>query len=171
MTDKVTRQDHAKEAGEMARLLSYVFILLASGGLFLSSLAIPASRFERLGAGAFPQMVFAALMLMSLVAIVDALRKVPRAAYGRFARETAAWARRRYLVFVVLAALGIYIVLLPILGFSIASFLFILGLELLLMPRGWKTAVIAVVVAVVFSFGLNWLFAEVFNVFLPRGGR
>jgi len=24
-------------------------------------------------------------------------------------------------------------------------------------------------VAVVFSFGLNWLFAEVFTVFLPRG--
>ena len=114
-------------------------------------------------------MVFGALALMSLVAIVDALRKIPGAAYGRFTRETVAWARRRYLVFVVLAALGVYIVLLPLLGFSISSFLFILGLELVLMPRGWKTLLIALIVAVVFSFGLNWLFAEVFDVFLPRG--
>ena len=169
MTDKVTPQDHAKEAGETARLLSYLVLLIASVGLFASAYAIPASRFERLGAGAFPQMVFGALALMSLVAIVDALRKIPAAAYGRFAAETVAWMRRRYLVFVVLAALGVYIVLLPLLGFSIASFLFILGLELVLMPRGWKTLLLALVVAVVFSFGLNWLFAEVFDVFLPRG--
>ena len=169
MTDKVTSPDHVKEAGETARLLSYVALLLASGGLFVSAFAIPASRFERLGAGAFPKMVFGALMLMSLVAIVDALRKVPRAAYGRFASQTVAWARRRYLVFVVLAALAAYIAVLPLLGFSIASLLFILGLELVLMPRGWKTLLIALIVAVVFSFGLNWLFAEVFDVFLPRG--
>lgn len=155
----------------MARLLSYAFILIASCGLFFSALAIPASRFERLGAGAFPKMVFAALMFMSLIAVIDALRKIPRAAYGRFTHETLAWARRSYLIFVVLAALGVYIAALPMLGFSIASFLFILGLELVLMPRGWVNILVALIMAVVFSFGLNWLFAEVFDVFLPRGGR
>lgn len=171
MTDKVTSQDHAKEAGETARLLSFVLILLASAGLFISALAIPDSRFERLGAGAFPQMVFVALMFMSTVAIVDALRKISRPAYGRFLRETVAWVRRRHLVFVVLAALGTYIAMMPMLGFSVASFIFILGVELVLMPRDWKTMLIALIVAIVFSFGLNWLFAEVFDVFLPRGDR
>ncbi len=171
MTDKVISQDHVKEAGETARLLSYIAILFASGGLFVSAFAIPASRFERLGAGAFPKIVFAGLMLMSLVAVIDALRKIPRTAYSRFIGETVSWVRRRHLVFVVLAALGTYIVALPFLGFSIASFLFILGLELVLMPRGWVTILIALAVAIVFSFGLNLLFAEVFDVFLPRGGR
>jgi len=37
------------------------------------------------------------------------------------------------------------------------------------MPRTPKSIALAAVVAVVFSFGLNWLFAEVFTVFLPRG--
>ncbi|GAW36966.1 tripartite tricarboxylate transporter TctB family protein [Roseovarius sp. A-2] len=171
MTDKVTPQARAQEAGETARLLSYILILLASAGLFVTAMAIPASRFESLGAGAFPKMVFGALMLMSVVAIIDALRKLPSAAYGRFVCEAVAWARRRHLIFVVLAALGAYIVVLPMLGFSIASFVFIFGLELALMPRGWKTLLIATIVATVFSFGLNWLFAEVFNVFLPRGGN
>ncbi|MCA0998695.1 tripartite tricarboxylate transporter TctB family protein [Alloyangia pacifica] len=159
----------AKEAGEIARLLSYVLILFASVGLFLAAAGIPTSRFERLGAGAFPKIVFAGIALMAVVAIVDALRKIPSDAYGRFASQTCAWARRSYLVFVTLAALAVYLILIPLLGFSIASFLFILGVQLVLMPRRPATMLIAVVVAVVFSFGLNWLFAEVFNVFLPRG--
>lgn len=169
MTDRVSPQERAKEAGETARLLSYVVILLASGGLFVSALAIPTSRFERLGAGAFPKLVFAGLMLMAVIAIVDALRKIPASAYRRFGAETLGWARRRYLIFVCLAALGAYIALIPVLGFSIASLLFIFGLELVLMPRRPVMILLGLVVAVVFSYGLNWLFAEVFDVFLPRG--
>lgn len=159
----------AKEAGEIARLLSYVLILFASVGLFLAAAGIPTSRFEKLGAGAFPKIVFAGIALVAVIAIIDALRKIPAGAYGRFAAQTCAWARRRYLVFVTLAALAVYLILIPVLGFSIASFLFILALELVLMPRRPATLLIAVIVAAVFSFGLNWLFAEVFTVFLPRG--
>ncbi|MCA0922523.1 tripartite tricarboxylate transporter TctB family protein [Pseudooceanicola nanhaiensis] len=169
MSENGFNKEQAREAGEIARLLSYVLILIASVALFLSAAAIPTTRFERLGAGAFPKIVFAGLALMAVVAIVDALRKIPTDAYGRFAAETVAWAKRRSLVFVCLAAFGIYIVAIPVLGFSIASFVFILAVELVLMPRSPKTLIIAVIAAAVFSFGLNWLFAEVFTVFLPRG--
>lgn len=160
----------AREAGEIARLLSYVLILIASGGLYLSATAIPTSRFERLGAGAFPKIVFAGLALMAVIAIADALRRIPRGAWGRFACATVAWAGRRSLVFICLAALAAYIVAIPVLGFSIASLVFVLAVALVLMPRRPVTLLIAVIAALVFSFGLNWLFAEVFNVFLPRGG-
>lgn len=159
----------AREAGEIARLLSYVLILVASISLFLAAAAIPTSRFERLGAGAFPKIVFAGIALAALIAIIDALRKIPAGSYGQFARQTAAWTKRRYLVFVTLATLAVYLILIPLVGFSIASFVFILGLELVLMPRRPVTLLIAIIVAAVFSFGLNWLFAEVFTVFLPRG--
>lgn len=159
----------AKEAGEIARLLSYVLILIAAVGLFLAAAGIPASRFERLGAGAFPKIVFAGIALVAVIAIIDALRKIPAGSYARFAGQTVAWVKRRHLVFVTLAALAAYLILIPLLGFSIASFVFIFGLELVLMPRRPATLVIAVIVAAIFSFGLNWLFAEVFTVFLPRG--
>lgn len=158
-----------REAGEIARLLSYVLILVASISLFLAATALPTSRFERLGAGAFPKIVFAGIALVALIAIIDALRKIPASAYGHFARQTEAWAKRRYLVFVTLATLAVYLILIPLVGFSIASFIFILGLELVLMPRRPVTLLIALIVAGIFSFGLNWLFAEVFTVFLPRG--
>ena len=65
--------------------------------------------------------------------------------------------------------LGACLIAIPVLGFSLASFLFIFGLEVVLMPRRPVAIAVALVVALVFSFGLNWLFAEVFNVFLPRG--
>lgn len=163
-------KEWGREAGEIARLLSYIVILVASAGLFLAADAIPASRFEQLGAGAFPQIVFAAIALVSMVAIIDALRRIPSPAYRRFGAQTVGWAKTRYLVFISLSSLTIYLLAIPYLGFSIASFIFLFGLQTVLMPRQPKTILVAAVTALVFSFGLNWLFAEVFMVFLPRGG-
>jgi len=161
--------DRAAEAGEVARLISYILILLASAGLFVAATKIPTSRFERLGPGAFPEIVFGGIVLVALIATVDALRKIPRGAYGRFTAQTAAWVRKRYLVFITLGAMTAYLLAIPIAGFPIASLIFLFTLQVILMPRRPRSIAIAAVVAVVFSFGLNWLFAEVFTVFLPRG--
>lgn len=161
--------DRTREAGEIARLLSYMAILLASVGLFVAATAIPASRFEALGAGAFPMITFALLALVAAIATVDALRKIPSRAYGHFAADTIAWARRRYLVFVCLGALILYLLAIPKAGFSIASLVFLFALQLILMPRRPVSIMVAAIVSLVFSFGLNWLFAEVFTVFLPKG--
>ncbi|WP_319772595.1 tripartite tricarboxylate transporter TctB family protein [Breoghania sp.] len=169
MNDHSFSKEQVKEAGEIARLLSYVLLLCASAGLFISANAIPTSRFERLGAGAFPKIVFAGMALVAVIAIIDALRKIPRDAYGRFLSTSADWARRRYLVFVCLAALSACLAAIPVLGFSIASFLFIAMIQLVLMPRKPVNLFAGLIVALVFSFGLNWLFANVFTVFLPRG--
>jgi hypothetical protein len=158
-----------QEAGEIARLLSYVALFLGSVGLLISARSIPASRFESLGAGAFPTIVFGLIALVSAGAIFGAMRDIPKAAYGQFLSQTVAWARRCYLVFVSLGAFTVYLVAIPILGFSIASFIFLFCLQLILMPRSAKSILLALIIAVVFSFGLNWLFADVFTVFLPKG--
>lgn len=159
----------SREAGEIARLLSYVALLAGAAALFVSAGDIPASRFEALGAAAFPRFVFAAIGLVAIIAIVDALRKIPISAWARFGADTVSWARRRSLVFICLAAFALYIGLLPVLGFTLSSFGFVFGLQVLLMPRKPATLVIALAAALIFSFGINWLFAEVFTVFLPRG--
>lgn len=161
--------DKVLEAGEIARLLSYFIILIASVGLFFAADNIPTSRFETLGAGAFPQIVCAAIGLLTIFAIVDSLRKISYLGYGRFYTEVKAWMHRRYLVFITLGALALYILVIPIIGFSIASMIFIFTVQVILMPRTTKSIAIAFITALVFSFGLNWLFAEVFTVFLPRG--
>jgi len=158
-----------QEASEIARLLSYVALFVGSIGLMIAAQTIPASRFEALGAGAFPTIVFALIALVSAGAILGAVRVIPKTAYAEFTAAAVAWARRCYLVFVSLGAFTVYLLAIPVLGFSIASFIFLFGLQLVLMPRTAKSIALAVAVAVVFSFGLNWLFAEAFTVFLPKG--
>lgn len=157
------------EAGEIARFLSYIFLLAASAALFVSAGQIPSSMFETLGAGAFPRFVFAAIFLVALVAAVDSQRKIPRQAWGRLSSEVRQFVKVRYLVVTCFAVFVAYLLLLPVVGFSVASFAFVFSMQVILMPRNPVTLVIAALVALTFSFGLNALFADVFNVFLPRG--
>lgn len=157
------------EAGEVARFLSYIVLLLASVALFVSAGHIPGSMFETLGAGAFPRFVFGTIILVAFIAVVDSMRKIPRDTWGRFGVNTLHWIKSRFLVILCFGIFVSYLLVLPILGFSFASFVFVLAIQWLLMPRSPVTILIAVLVALAFSFGLNSLFADVFNVFLPRG--
>lgn len=158
-----------EEAGEVARLISYAAILAVSIFLFFDARGLPTSRWEVLGAGAFPQLVFGLLSALSGLAIVGSLRKLSIAGASGFAAAAAGWLRRRYLVPVIAACFGGYLLAIPQVGFSVATFVFLLATQLVLAPRRWTSFLLALVVALLFSFGLNALFAEVFNVFLPRG--
>ena len=158
-----------EEAGEVARLISYAVILAVSIFLFFDARGLPTSRWEVLGAGAFPQLVFGLLSLLSGLAIVGSLRKLSLSGASGFAAAAAGWLRSRYLVPVMAACFGAYLLAIPQVGFSVATFVFLLAAQLVLAPRRWTSFLLALGIALLFSFGLNALFAEVFNVFLPRG--
>jgi hypothetical protein len=162
-------QDRGSESGEIARLLSYVALLAVSLGLFFEARAIPTSRFEVLGAGAFPMLVHACLSLLLIGSIVGSVRKLPAGAYARFASEAVAWIKARRLVFLLFACLFVYVLSMPVVGYPVATFVFLLVLQITFAPKTRMAIGIALILALIFSFGLNWLFAEVFNVFLPRG--
>lgn len=158
-----------KESGEIARLLSYIVLLVTSGGLFWEATAIPTSRFEVLGAGAFPMLVYGCLILLLASAITSSVRRIPASAYAQFAEDFQVWLKARRLVFVLFVCLGLYLAVMPIIGYSIATFVFLAVLQFWFAPKTKSAAVTVLVLAIVFSVGLNWLFDEVFNVFLPRG--
>ena len=61
------------------------------------------------------------------------------------------------------------LIALPWLGFSLASLAFLLAGQWLLGARSLKALAIAVVVALVFSLGVDTLFRDVFVISLPRG--
>jgi hypothetical protein len=73
------------------------------------------------------------------------------------------------LVFLLFACLFVYVLSMPVVGYPVATFVFLLVLQITFAPKTRMAIGIALVLALIFSFGLNWLFAEVFNVFLPRG--
>ncbi|MBF9059467.1 tripartite tricarboxylate transporter TctB family protein [Rhodobacterales bacterium HKCCSP123] len=158
-----------QESGEIARLLSYIALLAVSLGLFLEARAMPRSRFEVLGAGAFPMLVHGCLSLLLVASIIASIRKIPVGAYGVFASAIVTWAREKRLVLFLFLCLAIYVMSMPVIGYPIATLLFLLALQITLAPKTRTAIATAVVLSLIFSYGLNWLFAEVFNVFLPRG--
>ncbi|ETX30929.1 tripartite tricarboxylate transporter TctB family protein [Roseivivax isoporae] len=155
--------------GEVARLISYVALLAVSAGLFAEAWAIPVSRFETLGAGAFPMLVHGVLMLLLAGAAIGSLRRLPAGAWTAFAAAAGHWVRTRRLVIVVFACLALYLATMPVVGYPLATLAFLAVLQVTLAPKTRTAIAISLVLALLFSFGLNWLFAEVFNVFLPRG--
>lgn len=157
-------------AGAVARLLSYVLFLILSGVLFFDARELPTTRWEVLGAGAFPQIVFAVLAGLCALAFIDEVRRLPDGAIAAFFPAAVQWCRVNHLVIAMFALLAIYLIALPIVGFSWATFAFLIVVQALLSPRTPRALLIALAIAVIFSFGLNALFAEVFNVFLPRAG-
>lgn len=132
---------------------------------------LPASRWEPLGAGSFPRLVFAALVLLTALDAAGGVRRlragpgVDRRALGRLARR---WLIERRLVIALFALFALYLAAIAPLGFPLATLGFMLAAGALLAPRTARAWAIAALLAVVFSYGLNALFAGVFDVFLPR---
>lgn len=169
MTDEPERPVERKEAGEVARLLSYAVLLVAAVLLYFEASGLPTSRWEVLGAGAFPQLVLGALALLSAIAIFDSLKKLRAAGQLGFGEAVLWWLRARRLVVFLFVVFVVYLWAIPWLGFSLATLSFLLVAQALLAPRTLFALGMGLVIAVLFSYGMNWLFADVFSVFLPRG--
>lgn len=160
----------APAAVEAARFVSYALLAAAGAALFVRAGDLPSSRWEPLGAGAFPRLVLALLVVLCLMAMAGSARVlIGRSGFSRMAAWTGHYIRARRLVVTVFAALALYLWAMRPLGFGLSTFLFLLAAEFAIAPRRWTAWAISLVVALVFSFGLQFLFAEVFNVFLPRG--
>jgi hypothetical protein len=68
------------------------------------------------------------------------------------------------------AVFGVYVALLPPLGFRVATLLFVLALQWLLgRPRTMRAWLVAIAVAFVTSFATFHLFQDYLSVLLPRG--
>jgi hypothetical protein len=136
--------------------------------LFLQAGDLPSSMWEPLGSGSFPRLVLAALVLINLAIILKEARafaSLTPAEKGLVGR----WIWRHRLAFGVLALFATYIFAVPLLGFALASLVFLLASQWLLGARSIKAIGIGVVVALVFSFGVDTLFRDVFVISLPRG--
>ncbi|HEX2256238.1 MAG TPA: tripartite tricarboxylate transporter TctB family protein [Afifellaceae bacterium] len=157
-------------AEEAARLVSYLLLIALCGWLYVVAGDLPASRWEPLGAGAFPRLVVATLAFFCAVATIHSVRKLARSSqWAEPGAGARVWLARHRLVLALLVGFGVYLAVIAQLGFTLSSFLFLLFAQILLAPRTWQAWAVALAIAIVFSWGVNLLFAEVFQIFLPRG--
>lgn len=148
------------------QLLSYLIIALGALLMAFKAGSLPASRWEPMSAGVFPQIIFVSIAILCGVAAISEISKhgLPRLSFS------VAWKRLIALKAVIfnLVLFIIYVAIMPVAGFIISTFAYLLIAQFYLAPKKPITVLIAIFVATLFSIGPYYLFSEVFNIYLPR---
>src|SRR6185312_9724762 len=152
-----------------------LFCLALSLGLFALTFGLPPAVMTPVGPAFYPRIVILIFGLLSVILIVlDVLamqrRRASAAAAPGVAVAAAAPPPNYQLVLATFIEFGLYIVLIPLIGFRIATFVFVLALEVTLeWPRGNKHWAIVVAVAIATSLLCFYIFEDYLSVLLPRG--
>jgi len=148
-----------------------LIVLVLSLVLLVDSLSLPRLAIVPVGAGFYPRIVLTFLAAMSAILVVQDWRRQRRGAARLPAVAAGPAVRRDYaLVAQVFAAVGVYVLLLPLLGYRIATVLFVGLLQAVLdwpaAARQWaKLAAVAIGTAAVTYLA----FEHYLYVLLPRG--
>lgn len=156
--------------------IAALVILAASVALFVLTLGLKASSMVPIGPGFYPRIVLGITAFFSLLLLVSDLlaqRRAPApvAAVDAAAGAAASIDRPNFtLVALNFALFGAYAMLLPGLGFRIATLLYVACANALLAPpqgvRGW---VRVLALAAGTAFICHFVFESQLSVLLPRG--
>lgn len=144
--------------------------LTLSIGMFALTFGLPPAAMVPVGPAFYPRIVILLFGLLSVMLIVFDLRAARGGRPGT-AVPAAAGAQPNYrLVLATFIEFGLYIVILPLIGFRISTFLFVLALEVTLeWPRDTKRWALMVAVAIATSAACYFVFEDYLSVLLPRG--
>jgi putative tricarboxylic transport membrane protein len=146
-------------------ILGAIFIVIAAL-MIQQSFSFPGFPGQDYGPNLFPRIIAGGIILCSVLLIIRGLRI--RAATGQAWLAFDDWTRvPRHLIsfFLIIGAMLAYILISDTLGFIITAFVLQLGLFLWFSVR----PVTAVVVAVVSTLVVQYFFASLLRVPLPRG--
>lgn len=139
--------------------------------LLLLTRGLPPAIMVPIGPAFYPRVVLLIMVVLSLVLIgLDVLTAAQRRAATAAAPEVAAPRPNYMLVLATFVEFGLYIALLPGLGFRIATVVFVLALQATLeWPQSWKRWALAIVIAIATSLVCHLVFEDYLSVILPRG--
>jgi tripartite tricarboxylate transporter TctB family protein len=137
-------------------------MLIVSAIYLFQALRMPLGAAARPGPGFYPAAVGAFAFVVALVVTALAFRRAEAVAVGE-AVEDVSEDRRR--VWITVATLGGFCLLLPWIGYPLAALLLVATL-LRQLGAGWLTAVLT---AVLSAEGSYYLFAGLLGVTLPQG--
>ena len=137
-------------------------LFVAGVALFCSAQTIPVGAVLGQGADFMPKLMSIAWIVLSALNLLYGLREQEA--------EKGNGSIKRFLM--TLALLFVYIYLLDVIGFTLASILYVFVQMLLFVPQEKKNAknyVLCAVVSVVLPIAINLLFQNVFSLILPQG--
>lgn len=152
----------------LACLAISLVLLAATRGLPEASILVP------IGPGAYPRVVLGITAVLSALLLWNgwrARRSTALQPSPRQGSEASGVAEKNYgLVLAAFAVFGSYTLLLPYLGFRIATLLFVAAMQALLEPpRSARAWLVLIVVALTTALGAHAVFERGLSVLLPRG--
>jgi putative tricarboxylic transport membrane protein len=146
--------------------------LAISVWLLALTFSLPPAAIVPIGPAFYPQLVLSLLAILSVILVALDLRALRTARAGDVVRTTSGPAPNYRLVLATFIEFGLYIALLPPLGFRISTFAFVFALQITLeWPRSPKHWALAVIVAAATSLIAYLVFEDYLSVLLPRGTR
>jgi len=152
--------------------VSGLICLAVSIFLLVLTLRLPPAAIVTIGPAFYPAMVLSITALLSVILIVIDVRTMQalRTAGHAPSRVSAGPAPNYRLVLFTFIEFGLYIALLPALGFRISTFLFVLALQITLeWPPNAKRWLLTLAVAAGTAAVCHLVFEDYLQVLLPRG--
>ncbi|HZP68975.1 MAG TPA: tripartite tricarboxylate transporter TctB family protein [Pseudolabrys sp.] len=139
--------------------------------LMTQTFGLPPATIVPIGPAFYPRVVLSLVIVLSVILIALDVRamRIARAAAAPAVTTTGSAPNYR-LVLATFIEFGLYVLLLPLLGFRIATFLFVLSLQVTLeWPRSGRHWALAILVAAATSLVCYLVFQDYLSVLLPRG--
>jgi hypothetical protein len=149
--------------------ISGLVCLAISLAMLFMTLALPPASMVPIGPAFYPRIVLSVTALLSL-ALIGLDLKAARGNVNAPKPAQAGPPPNYRLVLATFVLFGLYIALLPKLGFRISTALFVLALQITLeWPRSSMRWLLVVAVAVATSLVCYFIFENYLSVLLPRG--
>jgi hypothetical protein len=145
----------------LAELIIAVVILFSSAFLYFETTKFPTTRITAIGPEYWPQIILIGMVVLAALLIVKIFRQ-----RQELEQADQAILPNRHNFWITIAAVLLYTRILPILGFPVASLLFIAVMLWVLKVRQWKWLSFY---SLGFTLGLIMLFPKLMSVPLPRG--
>jgi hypothetical protein len=138
-------------------------------GLLVLTRGLPQSSFVPLGPDFYPRIVLVIMALLSAMLIASDLWQ-QRTQSADVGAESAPEKRNYRLVGLTFAVFAGYVILLPLVGYRLATFLFMVALQAIIdPPRGARRWVVVMVSALASAAITYVIFDNYLSVLLPRG--
>jgi len=145
--------------------------LALSIGMLVLTRGLPQSAFVPMGPEFYPRIVLVIMAVLSVMLVAsDLWRQRTQSAAAAAAAEPAPVKRNYRLVGMTFAVFAGYVVLLPLVGYRVATFLFMVALQSVIdPPRGARRWVVVMVSALASAAVTYVVFDNYLSVLLPRG--
>jgi putative tricarboxylic transport membrane protein len=145
--------------------------LALSIGMLLLTRGLPQSPFVPLGPDFYPRIVLIIMLVLSAMLLASDLLRLGQRRAGAAADADAPPEKRNYrLVGMTFAIFAGYVILLPLAGYRLATFLFMVALQSAIdPPHGMRRWAVVMVSALASSAVTYVVFDHYLSVLLPRG--